>query len=81
MSHLQIATLISAGFGLAGTIILFFASWAMQPLIGAAWGSPVVTEANIRIGVRNRWRKHAQRVGLIFLCLSFAMQGVTAFLM
>jgi len=40
MTCVQIAGLASAILGAIGTIILFFASFSLQPLEGAVWGGP-----------------------------------------
>ena len=69
----QYAGLSSAAFGVIGTSILFFSSYALQPFEGGIFGSDSLTESNNRIRVKNFNRLRRQAVfGLV---LRFA-QGV-----
>lgn len=80
MNQAQIAGLASATIGAVGTVILFFASYSVQPLEGAPFGSPILDEWNGKIKAKNASRVLCQRVGLAFLCASFAVQAVAVFL-
>jgi hypothetical protein len=80
MTDVQYATLLSAIFGAAGTIFLFFGSYTLEPLAGAVWGGPVVDKENAKIRGKNKSRILRQRIGLVFLCLSFIIQVVSVFL-
>ncbi len=80
MTWAQYAGLSSAALGVIGTIILFFGSYSVQPLEGAPFGSDALTEYNNRIKAKNASRLLRQRIGLGFLCLSFAVQAVSVFL-
>jgi hypothetical protein len=72
--------LLSAVLGTAGTIILFFGSYSLEPREGAVWGGPEVDKWNAARDVRNAKRIVRQRIGLAFLCASFFAQGVAVFL-
>lgn len=80
MSLTQVNGLVSATFGVIGTIILFLASYSLQPFEGAVFGSDQLTEWNEKIKAKNASRVWRQRVGLAFLCLSFVIQAVAAVL-
>jgi hypothetical protein len=80
MTWAQYAGVGSAILGAIGTIILFFGSYALQPLEGGVFGSDALTEYNIRIRAKNAKRLRWQRVGLGFLCCSFLVQAGAAFL-
>jgi len=80
MTLVQSVGLSAAIFGAAGTAILFFNSYAFQPLQGAVFGSPSVTEANNHIKARNIQRRKWQLVGLGLLLLSFVIQGAASLL-
>lgn len=80
MTRVQYAGLGSAVLGAIGTAILFLNSYADEPLIGGVFGSNAITEENSRIKARNRRRHKWQKVGLLFLCLSFFVQAVAVFL-
>ncbi|WP_199100846.1 hypothetical protein [Dyella sp. ASV21] len=80
MTCVQIAGLASAILGAIGTIILFFASFSLQPLEGAVWGGPAVDAENERIRAKNASRARRQRIGLALLCGSFFIQAVGVFL-
>lgn len=70
------ANLVSAIFGMTGTIILFFSSYALEPFQGGVFGSKEVYDWNDRVRSRNRRRKIIQKMGLALLCLSFVVQFV-----
>ncbi|WP_277810044.1 hypothetical protein [Chromohalobacter canadensis] len=80
MTHVQIAGLVSAILGTIGTVILFLASYALQPFIGGFFGSEKVNKRNEDIKVKNANRIRFQRIGLAFLCGSFFIQAVAVFL-
>lgn len=70
------ANLISAIFGMTGTVILFLSSYVLEPFQGGVFGSKEVYDWNDRVRSRNRRRKIIQKIGLAFLCLSFVVQFV-----
>jgi len=70
------ATLLSAALGILGTVVLFFSSYALQPLDGGFFGSESLYKWNAHITAKNQRRKIIQRIGLVLLCLSFAVQFV-----
>ena len=72
--------LLSAILGAAGTVILFFGSYSLEPREGAVWGGPEVDKWNAARDVRNAKRIRRQRIGLAFLLASFLAQGITVFL-
>ncbi len=80
MTNAQIAGLASAILGAIGTIILFFASFSLQPLGGATFGGPALTASNEKIKAKNASRIWRQRIGLALLCGSFFIQAVAVFL-
>ena len=73
-------TLLSAFLGFAGTIILFFNSWTLQPHAGAFLSGQGRLADNARTNVKNRRMVFWQRFGLVLLCLSFVAQGIAVFL-
>jgi hypothetical protein len=79
LTTVQWANLASAGFGAAGTLVLFISSWSKEPREGATWGGPILDAWNKEVDARNRWRRIGQRVGLILLGLAFVFQGVAVF--
>lgn len=80
MTGEHIATLFSAGLGAIGTMILFFSSYALQPLEGAAWGSDAVTRHNEGVRAKNALRLRWQRLGVAILGCSFVVQAIACFL-
>ena len=72
--------LLSAVLGAAGTIILFFNSWTLQPHAGTFLSGPNRQADNARTNARNRRMVLWQKFGLVLLCLSFAAQGIAVFL-
>ncbi len=80
MTHAQLAGLASAILGAIGTVVLFFNSYALQPFQGGIFGSDALTASNNAIRTANTKRIVRQRIGLAFLCVSFAIQAVTVFL-
>jgi len=76
----QYAGLSSAAFGAIGTTILFFSSYALQPLEGGIFGSDDLTEYNNRIRAKNLNRLRRQKIGFAFLCVSFIVQAIACFL-
>lgn len=80
MTHVQIAGLVSAILGTIGTVILFFASHALQPFEGGVHGGEEVNKHNEEVKIRNASRIRFQRIGLAFLCGSFSIQAVAIFL-
>jgi hypothetical protein len=80
MTYAQNAGLSSAVLGAIGTIILFFSSYAFQPLEGGVLGSDALTEFNNRIKAKNLRRHRWQLIGLGVLCLSFIVQAVASLL-
>jgi hypothetical protein len=79
-SPVQVATIASAGFGVVGTLFLFFGSYAYEtgPL-NASFAEAFLAE-KAGIDARNRWRMIIQRTGLGLLMVSFALAGMSAFL-
>jgi hypothetical protein len=59
--------LLAAVSGAIGTAILFFNSYAFEPMQGGIFGSPELTEADNHILAKNRSRAKWQEVGLAFL--------------
>ncbi len=80
MTGAQYAGLSSAALGAIGTTILFFNSYALQPLEGGVFGSDALTELNNRIRAKNLGRLRQQKIGFAFLCVSFIVQAITCFL-
>lgn len=80
MTPAHYSALLSAILGAAGTIVLFFGSYAFQPREGAPFGGPILDKANAQIDAMNAARLIRQRVGLALLCASFFAQGVAIFL-
>jgi hypothetical protein len=78
MNLSQAMNLASAVFGAAGTMILFFSSYSLQPLEGGVFGGPALTEYNAKIQAKNARRLVLQRVGLALLCASFVVQAAVA---
>jgi hypothetical protein len=74
MTTVNMANLISALFGVVGTIVMFVGSYALQPSQGATFGSDAVTAANKEIRRKNKNRVVLQRTGLGLLCISFLIQ-------
>ena len=72
--------LASALFGIAGTALLFFYSYTIEPTDGAVFGSAEVDASNAAINAANAHRTRMQRIGFALLCISFVAQGVGAFL-
>ncbi len=80
MTTAHYVALLSAFLGAAGTIVLFFGTYGLQPFEGAAFGGPIVNEANAHIAAMNEARMVKQRVGLALLCTSFFAQAVAVLL-
>lgn len=80
MTHAQLAELASAILGAIGTVVLFFNSYALQPFQGGIFGSDDLTASNNAIRTANAKRVVRQRIGLAYLCASFAIQAVAVFL-
>ena len=74
MDALHIAGSASALLGGAGTLILFFYSFSLQPYEGAVWGGPEVDKENSNIRRKNSRRIFMQKIGLSLICASFAVQ-------
>jgi hypothetical protein len=72
--------LLSAVLGAAGTLLLFFGSYAYEPLGGAAFGGPIIEAHNAEVHARNNVRKFRQWAGLTLLFCSFVAQLVGVFL-
>ena len=79
MTGEHIAGLCSAGLGAIGTAILFFSSYALQPLEGAVWGSDAVTLHNERVKATNALRLRWQRWGVAILGSSFVVEAIGCF--
>ena len=79
MTPLQSLTLVSAILGAAGSGVLFFNSYALEPSEGAVWGGPDVDAENARIARRNASRVFLQRIGLGLILAAFVLQGLSAF--
>ena len=77
MTLVQYEGLTSAVLGAIGTLILFFSSYTLQATEGGVFGSPEITEHNNKIKAKNFKRLYWQRIGLGFLCASFAVQGLS----
>jgi hypothetical protein len=80
MNSVQIASLISALLGAAGTLVLFRGSYALEPFSGGIFGGPEINADNARIRRENKQREKMQKVGLVLLCASFVVQAAMAFL-
>ncbi len=80
MTGAQYAGLSSAALGAIGTAILFFSSYALQPLEGGIFGSDALTEHNNRIRAKNVDYLRRQKLGFAFLCISFVVQAIDCFL-
>jgi hypothetical protein len=80
MTRAQCTGLVSAILGAMGTIFLFFSSYALQSLEGGIFGSDQLTESNKHIKAKNRCRLIWQRIGLLFLLMSFAAQAIALLL-
>jgi len=80
MTRIQYAGLSSAILGAIGTIVLFLNSYADQPLEGGVFGSDEITDSNNHIKAKNHSRHKWQKVGLVFLSLSFFVQAASVFL-
>jgi hypothetical protein len=78
MTFTQYEGLASAIFGAIGTAILYVNSYSFQGFSGGVFGSPEVTEYNNNIKVKNAKRYFWQKVGLVFLGVSFAVQGFSS---
>ena len=78
MVTINYPNLVSAVSGVVGTIILFKNSYAVQPLEGGIFGSDAITSYNENIKKKNERRVVNQRVGLAFVCISFAIQICTS---
>ena len=72
-------SLFSAIFGIVGTGLMFFGSYALEPFEGATWGGPETAAANDRIRAKNRTRLLMQRSGVALLFVAFVLQGIAAF--
>lgn len=77
MTLIQYEGLTSAALGAIGTLILFFSSYTFQATEGGVFGSSEITEYNKSIKAKNAKRLYWQRIGLGFLCASFAIQGLS----
>jgi hypothetical protein len=79
LSCSQISTLAASGFGVAGTLFLFFGSYALEtgPL-NTTFAEAFFAE-KVGIDARNRRRIFLQRVGLALLMVSFVFGGVSVF--
>jgi hypothetical protein len=80
MMPAQLVVVLSAVLGIAGTVILFFGTYGLEPLEGGVFGSPEVQEWNERVKAKNAARVIRQRVGLGLICFSFVFQGAAVFL-
>lgn len=80
MTLAQYAALGSALFGAAGSVVLFFWSYTLQPFEGGVMGSLEVMAHNDRVRISNRRRLPMQRLGLGLLIISFVIQGAAAFI-
>ena len=65
MTLAHYVALLSAILGAAGTVVLFFGSYALQPREGAPFGGPILDKANAHIDAMNAARVIRQRVGLV----------------
>ena len=79
MTPVQLITVLSAAFGIAGTVVLFFGTYGLEPLEGGVFGSSAVLEWNERVKAKNAARVIRQRVCLGLICLSFVLQGAAIF--
>jgi hypothetical protein len=67
MTVIQMVTLIAAALGVAGTIVLYLGSYALEPLEGAAFGGPILDAWNEKVRRKNRARVIKQRVGIALI--------------
>jgi hypothetical protein len=79
LSCSQMLTLAAAIFGFVGTLFLFFGSYALEtgPLNTTFAEAARVEKAGV--DSRNMRRLSKQRLGLVFLMISFALGGVSVF--
>lgn len=78
MNVLNIADLINlpaAAFGAAGSIVLAFGTYSMEPPVGRAFWAEAVIRENPPIEARNKTRRGKQRLGLGLILLAFLLQG------
>ncbi len=80
MSSAQYAALLSAALGAAGTGFLYRGTYGFEPYEGATFGSPEQQQRNSFIYAKNKSRQRSQRIGIVLLFLSFALQAVVVFL-
>lgn len=80
MTPAQYGVLTSSVLGALGTALLFFGSFAFEPHAGSYYGGPEMQKINAAIAARNKIRKSTQKLGLILLGASFAVQAATVFL-
>ena len=63
----------AAACGALGTLLLYFGTFGLQPLLG---NYNVPSKDDRRIDARNRRRRKLQRAGLLFLLTSFLLAGI-----
>ena len=80
MTVAHYATLFSAILGFLASMFLFFGTYGFQTLEGSPMYGPEVVEWNDRIKAQNEQRRIRQKIGLVLLCISFAVQAATVFL-
>lgn len=77
----QLVELASAGLGVAGTLILFRYSYALEPYQGNfGFRNEVDDKENKRITAERPHKLRMQRTGLKLLIASFALQALAVFI-
>lgn len=79
MSALQVLTFASAIFGAAGSLLIFYGTFAMEPPSAAVWGGDETAAEDARVAERNKLRRLRLQAGLVCLMLAFTLQAVSAF--
>lgn len=71
--------LVSAIFGVIGTLILYKNSYALEPSEGATFNSDAVEAHNKIIKARNLKRLQHQKAGLLCILAGFVLAGLAQF--
>lgn len=79
MTCAQVATLVAAGFGAVGSLVLYLNTYALQPIQGGFAG-PGTREYTAEVKAHNQRRTRWNRLGIGFLLVGFLIQAVSVFL-
>lgn len=79
MTISQYTILLSAGLGFAGSALLYWGTFGLEPLAAGGFAEAAI-QHNQGVRLRNETRKRLQQAGLLLLALSFFVQAITAFL-